>query len=155
MDRLKPCPFCGEELFGTKDRFTNGTSWRCPNGCIEKMKQPMPDEEFYQRWNNRPIEDSLRGAMKADDERLRNAAKKAGVGYYGCDTADHMADVILSLSSARDEWKSVAKELSLAAQSFANYNPWWSLNGEKQDAEGVHAALEHFHKLIDKEQRKQ
>ena len=64
-------------------------------------------------------------------------------------------DVDDALRIELEEWKSVAKEMSCAAQNFANQNPWWSLpNGEKQDAEGVHAALEHFHKLVDKEQRK-
>jgi len=33
--------------------------------------------------------------MRADDERLEAAANKAGVPYFGCDTADHLADVII------------------------------------------------------------
>jgi len=43
-----------------------------------------------------------RGAMVADDERLRAAAVKAGVTDFGCDTADHLADRILELQSVVD-----------------------------------------------------
>ncbi len=59
MKELKPCPFCGEKLVGQKDLFAGGTSWNCPNNCIEKMKQPMLEEEFCKHWNTRPIEDTL------------------------------------------------------------------------------------------------
>ena len=37
----------------------------------------------------------LKNAMKADDERLEAAARKAGFEYFGCDTADMLADEIL------------------------------------------------------------
>jgi hypothetical protein len=36
-----------------------------------------------------------RGAMAADDARLVDAAKRAGVTFSGCDTAGHLADRIL------------------------------------------------------------
>jgi hypothetical protein len=35
--------------------------------------------------------------MAADDERLRVAAERAGIKWWGCDTADHMADEIHAL----------------------------------------------------------
>jgi len=97
MDRLKPCPYCGVELSGTKDLFTNGTSWRCPNGCIEKMKQPMPDEEFYQCWNTRPIENALRASLdewKADAERLAELveAQRNAYDMMGCDGVTGITD---------------------------------------------------------------
>lgn len=38
----------------------------------------------------------LKGAMRADDERLSQAAKKADILDCGCDTPDIMADEILS-----------------------------------------------------------
>ncbi len=41
----------------------------------------------------------LKGAMKADDERLVAASDKAGIPYVGCDTADHLADIILELKA--------------------------------------------------------
>lgn len=37
----------------------------------------------------------LKGAMKADDERLVAAALKAGIPYFGCDTADQLAETII------------------------------------------------------------
>ena len=75
MSELKACPFCGKKLAGTKDLFAGGTSWSCPDKCIERMKQPMPEEEFFAIYNTRPIEDALRSeleAWKADAERLAN-----------------------------------------------------------------------------------
>lgn len=42
----------------------------------------------------------LRGAIAADEERLRHAAEKAGVLYVGCDTADAMADRCARLTAA-------------------------------------------------------
>lgn len=38
----------------------------------------------------------VRGAMRADDERLRLAGERVGI-EYGCDTAEHMADEIEAL----------------------------------------------------------
>ena len=36
----------------------------------------------------------LRGAARADDERLRAAAEKAGIPYGGCDTPDDLVEEI-------------------------------------------------------------
>lgn len=39
---------------------------------------------------------TVRGAMKADDERLRTAGERVGL-YFDCDTPEHMADEIEAL----------------------------------------------------------
>lgn len=39
----------------------------------------------------------LRGAIAAQDDRDRAAAEMAGETFFGCDTSDHLADVILEL----------------------------------------------------------
>jgi hypothetical protein len=44
----------------------------------------------------------IRGAMAADDERLRAAAARASVTDFGCDTADHLADRILEQQAVVD-----------------------------------------------------
>lgn len=41
----------------------------------------------------------LRGAMAADDERLRRAAEQAGILYVSCDTAEALAEQIARLSA--------------------------------------------------------
>jgi len=41
--------------------------------------------------------EALRGAMNADDRRLREAAARVGKDHHGCDSADWMADLILFL----------------------------------------------------------
>lgn len=41
----------------------------------------------------------LRGAMAADDERLRRAAEQAGILYVSCDTAEALAEQITRLSA--------------------------------------------------------
>jgi hypothetical protein len=45
----------------------------------------------------------LEGAASADHQRMVDAASKAGVTFYGCDTADHMADRIAELEAWREE----------------------------------------------------
>ena len=45
----------------------------------------------------------IRGAMAADAERLLAASERIGMVPMGCDTADHMADVILLLRAARQK----------------------------------------------------
>jgi hypothetical protein len=57
---------------------------------------------------------TVRGAMKADDERLLDAAQKAGILYTDCDTPDGLADEILGLRAelaAMNIWTSVEKRL--------------------------------------------
>ena len=39
----------------------------------------------------------LRGALKADEERMRIAAERAGVTFLGCDTPDELADEVQRL----------------------------------------------------------
>lgn len=41
----------------------------------------------------------LKGAMAADDERLRTHGMRVGI-WFGCDTAEHMADEIERLKAA-------------------------------------------------------
>lgn len=42
----------------------------------------------------------LRGAAEADEQRLRDAAACAGVGWFGCDTPEVLADTIAELRAA-------------------------------------------------------
>jgi hypothetical protein len=84
---LRPCPLCNKP----------GAIWR-------KMAHCSNDEcfLFYTRipvneWQQRPTEDRLRAEITADDQRLRDAATRAGVMYAGCDTADALADEIIRL----------------------------------------------------------
>lgn len=42
----------------------------------------------------------LRTASKQDELRLREAAERAGVGWFGCDTPDHLAEKVLELRAA-------------------------------------------------------
>lgn len=39
----------------------------------------------------------LKVSAKADEERLRQAAQRAGIEWYGCDTPEHLADEIVTL----------------------------------------------------------
>ena len=39
----------------------------------------------------------LEGASSADENRLRQASESAGVGYFGCDTPEVLADTIADL----------------------------------------------------------
>ena len=48
----------------------------------------------------------LRGAMAADDERLRRAAEQAGILYVSCDTAEALAEQIARLSAEVEEQRS-------------------------------------------------
>lgn len=53
--------------------------------------------------------ETVKGAMRADDERLVAAALKAGIAPGGCDTPDDLADEICAL---REELKTTQKELA-------------------------------------------
>ena len=53
----------------------------------------------------------LRGAMAADDERLRRAAEQAGILYVSCDTAEALAEQIARLSA---QVRKLEAELALA-----------------------------------------
>lgn len=46
----------------------------------------------------------LKGAMAADEERLRTHGMRVGI-WFGCDTAEHMADEIERLNRAIESWK--------------------------------------------------
>ena len=51
----------------------------------------------------------LRGAMKADDERLRTHGKRVGF-HFDCDTAEHMADEIIALREQLSQARKEAEE---------------------------------------------
>ena len=62
---------------------------------------------------------TLRGAMKADDERLRNAGERVGI-FADCDTAEMMADEIMALRAAlADERKRALEEAADLINEFA------------------------------------
>ena len=54
-------------------------------GTCRKLQEAIADLE------------SLRGAAIADEQRLLAAATRAGVGWFGCDAADHLADRVVEL----------------------------------------------------------
>ena len=60
----------------------------------------------------------LRGAMATDDQRLRDAAARAGVLYTGCDTAETLADEVLGL-------RADLAALRKAAQRFVAAHKRW------------------------------
>jgi len=72
--------------------------------CAKCGRSLPPDGDCYGCQADRLQEELqlTRGAMAADDERLRAAAAKAGVTDFGCDTADHLADRILELQAVVD-----------------------------------------------------
>ena len=92
MSELKPCPFCGEMP------ETDGRLVQCYlMPCSARNFKMLLDS-----WNTRPIEDALNkriaeleGIIKSDDERLTEAGLKVNL-YFGCDTAEIMAEEILS-----------------------------------------------------------
>lgn len=56
------------------------------------------------------VED-LEGAMRADEARLQTAAAMAGITYFGCDTAEVMADTIGELRARVAELERENEEL--------------------------------------------
>jgi hypothetical protein len=69
----------------------------------------------------------LRGAMDADDERLRVHGERVGL-FFDCDTAEHMADEIVALRADNEALKQKSAEI-LAALS-------------KRDVEATEAQME-------------
>jgi len=53
----------------------------------------------------------LKGAIKADDERLLQATKRINSPPWGCDTAEHLADEILELRAENARLKKTISEL--------------------------------------------
>jgi hypothetical protein len=72
MSELKPCPFCGEEIYS---EFYSHRTEEFDGHCTNK-KCVLYGKDFLffntSKWNSRPIEDQLR----AENERLREALKK-------------------------------------------------------------------------------
>jgi hypothetical protein len=72
MSELKPCPFCGEEIYS---EFYSHRTEEFDGHCTNK-KCVLYGKDFLffntAKWNSRPIEDQLR----AENERLREALKE-------------------------------------------------------------------------------
>jgi len=62
--------------------------------------------------------ETLRGAIRADDERLRDAGLRVGI-IAGCDTPDAMADEIASLTSQLEEARARIAELERGLEILA------------------------------------
>ena len=72
MSELKPCPFCGEEIYS---EFYSHRAEEFDGHCTNKKCVLYGKELLFfntARWNSRPIEDQLR----AENERLREALQK-------------------------------------------------------------------------------
>lgn len=87
-------------------------------GCdlVEQCKFHASEEENLVRPLRAEI-DRLRAAMTIADERLQQAAIKAGDLYMGCDTPDALADTICELRAEVDELK---RNLSGVTEECAN-----------------------------------
>jgi len=67
MSELKPCPFCGEEIYS---EFYSHRAEEFDGHCTNKKCVLYGKELLFfntARWNSRPIEDQLR----AENEKLR------------------------------------------------------------------------------------
>lgn len=67
--------------------------------------------------------ETLRGAMKADDERLRAAGLRSDC-YAGCDTPEAMVDKIELLKSQLEEARVENKRLRDGVEIMANPEHW-------------------------------
>ena len=69
-DKLKPCPFCGNEAEFNSDEFGEGV---CCKSCGATLHNGVYGEQGRKLasadWNTRPIEDEL----EAENARLREA----------------------------------------------------------------------------------
>ena len=128
-DELKPCPFCGIECeleevqfaFST-DKFVTHPIHYC---ILSGMKFT------FNRWQRRFYEDALNQRIAEliqvagiDNQRLIDAAKRAGVTYFGCDTPEVMADRILYLEGLL-RWRPASElptEDGNYELKFADYN---------------------------------
>jgi hypothetical protein len=76
--------------------------------AISKLTMLEERDAFYEGMrkdmsNKQKRIEALEGAAKADAERLQDAANRAGVEYFGCDTPEHLADRIEALEAALKE----------------------------------------------------
>ncbi len=67
--------------------------------------------------------DALNGVISADNERLFAAATKAGINFYGCDTADWLAETICELKAEIAKLKAEIERLR-AALNNARVSDW-------------------------------
>lgn len=80
MSELKPCPFCGEEIYS---EFYSHRAEEFDGHCTNKKCLLYGKDLLFfntSKWNSRPIEDALR----AENERLKEALKYiVDRGYTG------------------------------------------------------------------------
>lgn len=126
MSELKPCPKCGGDVIGRFDRWTYDQII-CETCGITMEAQGMGEkwkEQLIADWNTRPTP-----------------------------TADHMADVILSLCASRDEWKADAERL---ASEQLNAYDMMALDGVKSITDKGYLKLERalveHNTLVEKEE---
>lgn len=63
----------------------------------------------------------LESAANLSDQRLLDAASKAGITPMGCDTADHLADCVVELKRQREKAWAACAELVL---ELGKVEPW-------------------------------
>ena len=121
-DVLQPCPFCGKE-----PAIDNNFAICVNDDCeLSDYWSGLEDDS----WNTRPIEDALaariaelEGIIKSDDERLTEAGLKVNL-YFGCDTAEIMAEEILSSRARIAELESQVNQLIEAGFDLSSYVPF-------------------------------
>ena len=66
---------------------------------MSELAKLIEDERLVIERQQRRIAE-LEGAARADDERLRAAAERAGIAWVGCDTPDALAERVVELEAA-------------------------------------------------------
>ena len=93
MSDIKPCPFCGS--VADSDCSIGTASINC-NNCdayLMDINEPFCDDVLA-RWNNRPIEDSLKQKLK-EAERVIAAIREIDWNTDHCDAKNMLADEYL------------------------------------------------------------
>lgn len=119
------CPECADEERGrnmTADKLTPDMA--TPQGTVAPRHAPNCKHAYMNDGFDCPFclrdrlaasekENALlKGAMAADDERLRNAEKRIYPDVtWGCDAAEHMADLVIGLRSELTASETRVKEL--------------------------------------------
>lgn len=68
----------------------------------------------------------LEGAANADEIRLRQASETAGVGYFGCDTPEVMADTIGELRESIRSLRALVADLEKGHAILAKIHAVWT-----------------------------
>ena len=69
-DKLKPCPFCGQNSAEMRNDKNYFTVWCRSCGAMRNELGYISKEAVTTRWNKRPIEDALRARLEAAEELI-------------------------------------------------------------------------------------